>query len=126
MRTTFGIVFILFSGLTLIWAQQSAAGEEAKRKINIIYGGNFTKDNAKYPGASIFSRDDERQVQFEHQGADMWCDVAVLFSEQNRIEAYGNIRLQQGDSIEMNSKKLIYNGNTRMADAYEDVYLTNG
>ncbi len=126
MRTAFRIGIILFSGLSLIWAQGSGAGEEAKRKINIIYGGNFTKDNAKYPGASIFSRDDQQQVQFEHQGADMWCDVAILFNEQNRIEAYGNIRLQQGDSIEMNSKKLIYNGNTRMADAYDDVYLTNG
>ncbi len=126
MRTAFRLGILIFSGLSLVWAQQPGAGQEAQRKINIIYGGNFTKDNAKYPGASVFSRDQQRQVQFEHQGADMWCDVAIMYNEQNRIEAYGNIRLQQGDSIEMNSKKLFYNGNTRMADAYEDVYLTNG
>lgn len=96
------------------------------RKINIVYGANFTKDNQRFPGASIFSRDDQRQVQFEHQGADMWCDVAVFYNEANRIEAYGNIRMQQGDSIEMNSGKMLYNGNTRIAEAFEKVTLTNG
>nr|WP_240751467.1 OstA-like protein [Allomuricauda onchidii] len=96
------------------------------RQINIVYGGNFTKDEVQFPGASIFSKDDERQVQFEHQGADLWCDIAIFYSTENRLKAIGNIRLQQGDSIEMNSGKIDYDGNTRLAKAWENVDLTDG
>jgi len=94
-------------------------------QINIVYGANFTKDEDKFPGASIFSKDDERQVQFEHQGADLWCDIAVFYSEENKLNAIGNVRLQQGDSIEMNSGKLDYDGNTKIARAWERVDLTD-
>ncbi len=96
------------------------------RQINIVYGANFTKDEDNFPGASIFSKDDERQVQFEHQGADLWCDVAIFYNQENRLKAIGNIRLQQGDSIEMNSGKMDYDGNTKLAKAWENVDLTDG
>lgn len=96
------------------------------RQINIVYGANFTKDENQFPGASIFSKDDERQVQFEHQGADLWCDIAIFYAQENRLKAIGNIRMQQGDSIEMNSGKMDYDGNTRLAKAWEQVDLTDG
>src|SRR5690606_13165019 len=95
------------------------------KQINIVYGGTFTKDEAQFPGASIFSKDDERQVQFEHQGADMWCDIAIFYTEENRIRALGNIRMQQGDSIEMNSGRMDYDGNSKLATAWESVDLSN-
>ena len=96
------------------------------RQINIVYGANFTKDEAQFPGASIFSKDDQRQVQFEHQGADLWCDIAIFYSAENRLRAIGNVRLQQGDSIEMNSGKINYDGNTKIAKAWESVDLSDG
>lgn len=96
------------------------------RQINIVYGANFTKDEAQFPGASIFSKDNERQVQFEHQGADLWCDIAVFYAQDNLLKAFGNVRLQQGDSIEMNSGKLDYDGNSRLARAFEKVDLSDG
>ena len=34
--------------------------------------------------------------------------------------------MQQGDSIEMNSGKMDYDGNTKLAKAWEKVDLTNG
>lgn len=129
MRIAF-LIMTLCCGLFVLAQQTPSKSPDAstgeKRTIQIVYGGNFTKDSEKYPGASIFSRDETRQVQFEHQGADMWCDLAILYSQENRIQAYGNIRVQQGDSVEMNSRKLFYNGNTKMAEAFEQVTLTNG
>ncbi|MGK0493681.1 MAG: lipopolysaccharide export system protein LptA [Maribacter sp.] len=97
--------------------------EEAKQ-INIVYGANFTKNEKEYPGASIFSKD-ERQVQFEHQGADLWCDVAIFFQKENRLEARGNVVLKQGDSIEMTSQKIDYKGDIKLAKAWGNVVLTN-
>ena len=98
--------------------------EVEKRQINIVYGANFTKDETKFPGASIFSKDD-RQVQFEHQGADLWCDLAIFYQKENRLTAVGNIRLQQGDSVNMTSKRIDYDGNTKLAKAKENVVLRN-
>jgi lipopolysaccharide export system protein LptA len=121
-RISFFILLLCFIGAT---AQQDGQKPQ-DRQINIVYGANFTKDEAQFPGASIFSKDDERQVQFEHQGADLWCDIAIFYTEENRLKAIGNIRLQQGDSIEMNSGKMDYDGNTKLAKAWESVDLTNG
>lgn len=102
-----------------------ASGQEKPaegKQINIIYGGTFSKDEAKAPGASIFSKDD-RQVQFEHQGAYLWCDYAIFYQKENRLKAVGNIRLQQGDSIQMTSGKIDYDGTTKLAKAWQNVIL---
>jgi len=98
--------------------------EEEVKQINIVYGANFTKDEAQFPGASIFSKD-ERQVQFEHQGADLWCDIAIFYQKENRLRAIGNIRLEQGDSIQMTGGKINYDGNTKLAKAWDKVVLQN-
>ncbi|MGB7396068.1 MAG: OstA-like protein [Pricia sp.] len=102
----------------------AASDTTARKQINIVYGANFTKDEANFPGASIFS-EDGRQVQFEHQGADLWCDIAVYYQQENRLRAVGNVRLQQGDSVELTSGKINYDGETRLAKAYENVLLEN-
>lgn len=108
-----------------IITQQHTLGQEAGRKINIKYGANFKKDEGKYPGASIFFKDDKQQVQFEHQGADLWCDAAIFYNQENRLRAIGNVRMQQGDSIELNSGFLEYNGETKLAKAYKEVILAD-
>jgi lipopolysaccharide export system protein LptA len=113
--------------MVLLWlplvlgAQQ---GPDQGQKINIVYGGSFTKDESLRPGASIFSKD-QRQVQFEHQGADLWCDYALLYQKENRLEAIGNVRLKQGDSILMTSGYVEYDGNQKLAKASREVRLTN-
>lgn len=118
--------FLIFSFSFLAVAAQEQEQQTESRQINIVYGANFTKDEDQFPGASIFSKDDERQVQFEHQGADLWCDIAIFYSQENRLKALGNVRLQQGDSIEMNSAKLDWNGDTSLAKAWENVDLSDG
>ncbi len=103
--------------------EQSDVNDSIQSKqINIVYGANFTKNEAQFPGASIFSKDN-RQVQFEHQGADLWCDIAIYYQKENRLRALGNVRLQQGDSIELTSGKINYDGETKLAKAFENVLL---
>ena len=120
MKSPIHLLLFLFLG-TRLFAQ---ADSSQVKQINIVYGANFTKDESQYPGASIFSKDD-RQVQFEHQGADLWCDIAIFYQKENRLRAIGNIRLQQGDSIRMTSGKIDYDGDQKLAKAWESVVLTN-
>lgn len=95
-----------------------------EKQIEIVYGGNFSKDETQFPGASIFSKDN-KQVQFRHEGADLWCDIAVFYPEENRIKAQGNITLIQGDSVFMKAGALNYSGVSQLAKAWRDVSLKN-
>jgi lipopolysaccharide export system protein LptA len=62
-------------------------------------------------------------VQFRHENVNMYCDSAYLYREDNRLEAFNNIRITQGDSITLTGKRLIYEGNTRVAQVFEEVVL---
>lgn len=125
-KVLFLVLFAFGTSLAFsqITTQKIANDTTASKEINIVHGANFMIDEKRFPGASIFSIDEDgRQVQFEHQGADLWCDVAVFYKKENRLKAIGNIRLQQGDSVKMTSGKMDYYGDTKLAKAYESVIL---
>jgi len=119
----FLVGFLALSSSVLLEAQEPDSEQEV-RQINIVYGANFTKDEEQFPGASLFSKDN-RQVQFEHEGANLWCDIAIFYQKENRLKAIGNIRLQQGDSIQMTSGRIDFDGDKRLAKAWESVLLKN-
>ena len=54
-------------------------------------------------------------VVFEHEGALMYCDSAWLYSQENRIEAFENVKINQGDTLFLWGDYLEYSGNTRKA-----------
>jgi lipopolysaccharide export system protein LptA len=62
-------------------------------------------------------------VVLEHEGALMYCDSARVFQGTNNSEAYGNVRINQGDTLFLSGKKLLYNGGTKVADVYDDVVM---
>ena len=105
------IYFILsfFCFLSILSAQN-----QSSKQIEIVYGGTLTIDNVKYPGATIFNSDNEKKVQFRHQGLDIWCDIAVLYQQTNQVKAFGEVFVQQGDSLKMESGYIEYNGDTKI------------
>src|SRR5690606_39844675 len=74
-------------------------------------------NEAEYPGAKILTRDDSGQVHFYHEGIDMWCDQAIHYGKDDFIEAYGNVKMIQGDTINMSAKYAEYSGKTKIAIA---------
>ncbi len=64
-------------------------------------------------------------VMFKHENAVMRCDSAYLYRDENRMEAYNNVHISQGDSMTLTGNKLIYSGNTSTAQVYENVVLSN-
>jgi lipopolysaccharide export system protein LptA len=65
-------------------------------------------------------------VIFRHQNAIMYCDSAYLYRNENRLEAFNNIRIKQGDSLNLTGKRLLYDGNTKIANVFDDVIMTDG
>ena len=108
------ILFILsFSILT--FAQE-------RKQIEIEYAPYMTFEENK-PDATILTRDVSDQVHIKHKGIEMWCDEAIYYGKEDFIEAYGSVRVKQGDSINMTSKYVEYSGKTQLAYASGDVVL---
>ena len=95
-----------------------------QKRIEIVYSGFLEFKEAEAPGLKVMTRDDSGQVHIIHEGVDMWCDQANLFSNENFVEAYGNVKMKQGDTINMNAKYVEYSGKTKLAFASGDVVLT--
>ncbi|GAA4818727.1 OstA-like protein [Litoribaculum gwangyangense] len=96
---------------------------QEEKKIEIEYAGKLNVDEENYPGARVLTRDDSQQVQISHRGTNLWCDRALYYGKENFIEAYGNVILIQGDTINMTSKYVEYSGFTELAFASGDVIL---
>lgn len=63
------------------------------------------------------------KVVFKHENTLMYCDSAYMYREENRIEAFSNVRINQGDTLQMTGKRLDYDGNTKLAAIFEDVIM---
>ena len=109
---------ILVIVLTLIFGNTLA-----QQQIEIKYSGFLEFKEAETPGLKIMTRDDSGQIHVVHEGVDMWCDQALLYGNENFVEAYGNVRMKQGDSINMTAKYVEYSGKTKLAFASGKVIL---
>jgi len=54
-------------------------------------------------------------VSFQHRGAILYCQSATQNETSNTLEAFGNIRIVQGDTLIITGDTLYYDGNTRFA-----------
>ena len=107
----------------LLFANDCLSQTPERKRIQIEYSGFLDKDQENHPGATILTRDDSQQVHIVHEGVNMWCDKAIHYGEEDFIEAYGNVKLKQGDSINMSSKYAEYSGKSKLAFASGDVLL---
>lgn len=117
------IYIISFISALFLCSHHSYA--QQKKNINLVYAGNWDINDQQIEGANIFTKDEEGQVRFEHEGIDIWCDKAILYRKENIVKAYGDIFVQQGDSLELKSEQLQYDGNTKIIVAKKNVTLQN-
>jgi lipopolysaccharide export system protein LptA len=109
--------------LTLLFVTIGAfaqpAPEPAKTKVDIKSG--YLEKRPELPDAIIYTKDDEGPVYIIHEGVEMWCDQAYVYINDNFVKAYGDVRIEQADTITMTSNYAEYNGNTQFAFASGDV-----
>lgn len=116
------ISFLNISLLIICLLKLPYANAQEVKKID--YTSDRTlKDEKKYPGAIILSKVNN-QVYFVHQGIEIWCDQAIHYDQANFFKAYGNVRMQQGDTVTMQSDYAEYNGTTQFAFASGKVKMT--
>lgn len=53
--------------------------------------------------------------QFKQDNVFFYCDSALLYDVRNAVDAYGKVRIVQGDSLQLFGDFLNYDGNTKIA-----------
>lgn len=64
-------------------------------------------------------------VQFRHDNVLMFCDSALFYEKSNSFDAYGHVRLIQGDTLNLTGDVLHYNGLEKLARMRHNVVLTH-
>lgn len=113
------ILSIVKFSLVLITLSFQAQDRE---QIKIEYAPFMSFEESK-PGATILTRNNSKQVHIKHKGIEMWCNEAIYYAKKDFIEAYGDVRLIQGDTLNMKSKYIEYSGKTQLAYASGKVVL---
>lgn len=76
-------------------------------------------DKERLPDAQILKGD----VQFRHEDMLMYCDSAYFYEKTNSLDAFGNVRFVQGDTLSGYGDVLYYDGNRKYAKLRHHVRL---
>ena len=60
-------------------------------------------------------------VEFEHQGVLMYCDSALYYEATNSFDAFGNVKMNQGDTLTLTGDELYYKGIDQLAQLSDEL-----
>ena len=110
------------------YAQQNRSRKRLVRKtrvqdkrVYLVHADVLHFDQYKNPDATILNG----KVHFTHVGARLYCDSAYFYEASNSFEAFGHVKMYQGDTLSLFSDYAYYDGNeqmvyTRLNDGYQD------
>jgi len=99
-----------------------AAQPQSNDRIPIDFSANFMF-SARHISPDAFRLIET--VQFVHEGAIMLADSAIIFRDQNRLEAFSRIYIIVNDTVNISGEHLSYDGNTRVAELSGNVTLVD-
>lgn len=114
-------VFLCISGLMLA-LPSNALAQESKVRIELIHADHGVGSKDLGPDVNVF----KGNVHIRHKGMNMYCDSILLYGgKANSIEAFDNVRMEQGDTLHLYGDYLYYDGGTELARLRNNVKLVN-
>ena len=106
-------------GLCILLAGAFAGHAQTKKRIDILNSdtGNYNERIVANAQRLIGN------VQIMVDGAMMWCDSLYNYSNNNMVDAFGNVHIVRGDTLNMYADFINYNGDTKLAKARRNVKL---
>ena len=117
MRSRFLVIYLVF--FALLNGQFADLYAQKKTMVQILNSDSLLIE--RKTGISI-----KRligNVELEHEGIHLFCDSAYIYDDRNLVEAYDNVHIKQGDSLNLYGDHLRYKGDTRMAEFRNNVRL---
>lgn len=107
----------LYAGVTKMAAK--AKEKEKEERVYLIHADELFYEKWRNNNAQVL----RGNVEFEHNGARLYCDSANFFETSNSFEAFGNVRMYQGDTLSLVSDYGYYDGNEQLMQALQNVVL---
>lgn len=82
---------------------------------NLLYDKNLGADVQRIIGNAVF----------KHKKTLLYCDSAYLYGNSNSVKAYGHVHINDNDSVHIYSDSLNYSGDSRMAELYNNIRMTD-
>ena len=111
-------------GMAWVGAQTPRGGQPAEKKktrVDLLYADSAVADKEHRPDVQVLIG----SVRLKHDSMYMFCDSALIFEKVNSVEAFGNVRMEQGDTLFIYSDYLYYDGTTQLAMLRENVRMIN-
>ena len=99
----------------------SATQQQRKTRVDLLYADEARADDELSPDMQILVG----SVRLKHDDMYMYCDSALIFRQINSVEAFGNVRMEQGDTLFIFGDYLYYDGTSRIAILRDNVRLIN-
>lgn len=110
------ISFIAAVFLSLeVWAQSES-------RIYLLHSDRLFHDTQIDAKAQILVGN----VQFRHDDVFMYCDSALFYEASNSLDAFGNVRMVQGDTVSLVGDVMYYDGLDKLARVRNNVVLIHG
>ena len=109
------------NGKLAIRPQVPEADRYQKNKVFLEYADELVADEKMSPDFQIL----RGNVKFRKEGMFMYCDSAYFYNKNNSIDAFGNIKMEQGDTLFVYADVLYYNGEQELAKLRYNVRLEN-
>lgn len=96
----------------------------ANKKATLVYLENsetLSFDKMLNPDIQVL----KGNVRFRHDNAIMYCDSAYFLEKANSLNAFGHVRIVQGDTLFVYGDLLYYDGNTKLGRLRHNVRLVN-
>jgi lipopolysaccharide export system protein LptA len=116
----FPLIFLVAIVSVFIQAVQPQ-DKNKKRKVDIENADIYTFDKAIVANAQRLIGN----VRFRHNDALMSCDSAYQYTDSDRFEAFGNVHIIQGDTLNLYGDKMTYVGNLRIARILHHVKMVD-
>lgn len=118
----FSIILCSFFSIIALWAQgQAKPDEQKKTQIILLHANTGSADKIKMPDVQVLTGD----VRLRQDSMYMFCDSALIFEKTNSVEAFGNVRMEQGDTLFIYGDYLYYDGQAQLAELRRNVKMIN-
>ncbi|MDR0799645.1 MAG: hypothetical protein LBN18_07805 [Dysgonamonadaceae bacterium] len=116
---------VLFILLFVAWVAMSM-------QRNAPSGRKATRIYEEYADSTVFERFNNPDIHilrgnvvFRHDSTYMYCDSAYYYQATNSLEAFSNVRIEQGDTLFIYGDYMMYDGNESMAKMRDNVRMVN-
>ena len=108
-------------GICLLGAQEQKQQIDKRKRVDLLYADEAQADKRRRPDVQVLVG----SVRLRHDSMYMYCDSALIYEKSNSVEAFGNVRMEQGDTLFVYGDYLYYDGMAQLAILRENVRMIN-